>query len=378
MKSVVVESDKWKQQSDEGTAAHWVCEEMLYDCKENGRLVIENLADYSGQIAPNGVVVTDDMLRGARLYLEEIELVAAATNFAHLDIEQHVQTSIHQECAGTPDAGMYDEENKALHIWDYKYGHGDVAAYENWQLLCYYDGVMDSSQSLVPAPEEMDLTVHFHVIQPRCFTANGPVKEWIVPAVDLRANINILKAAAVEAMSGDPKTKSGNHCRHCPARHECASAREAALDAVSYQNTVRPEPLTDKALAFEGLTLGNAMAALKYRKEAIDDEIASRIAAGKSIPHFSVVMGKGHRKWDVDIDTLQMVGEGSGVNLLKDPEGVSPAEAKRRLMKAGLKGKEADATLSALASAPSTGAKVVRDKGTDANMIFSKTTGANV
>jgi|VirMetMinimDraft_7_1064189.scaffolds.fasta_scaffold02121_7 hypothetical protein len=375
LSSLVPETDKWKTQSDEGTAAHWVCETVLLDCAEAGTLDTSRLDDgLLGVTAPNGVVVTEDMIRGARLYIEEIDLVAGRVGYDQLMVEQHVQTAIHAECSGTPDAAIIDSEELTIHIWDYKYGHGDVPAYENKQLICYYDGVVNTF-----GLDNMEhVTVHFHVIQPRCFTSNGPVKEWIVEATDLRGELNILRGAAARAVSDEAETVSGNHCRHCPARHECKSARLAALDAVAYQNTVQPEPLSDDAIAYETLALENAMASLKYRKEAMHDEIASRIAAGRSIQYFTATQGQGHSKWAVDVSTLQMIGEGSSVSLIKDPEGVTPAEAKRRLMSSGMKGKEADSTLAGLTTRPSTGMKVVRTKGTEATQIFSKTTGASV
>jgi len=376
LSSLVPETDKWRKESEEGTAAHWVCEMVLHDCAEAGQMDLSRLDDLLGATAPNGVVVTDDMLRGAKLYVEEINTVCGRSGFQTLAIEEKVQTSIHPECSGTPDADAMDIAGLTLHVWDYKFGHGDVPAYENQQLICYYDGICEK-YGLSDMSEQL-LNVHFHVVQPRCFTANGPVKEWIVEAVALRGHLNILRSAATKAVSENPETVSGNHCRNCPARHECKSARLAALDAIEYRNAATPEPLSDEAIAYETLALENAEAALKYRRESLHDEISSRVAAGKNIPHFGTVTGKGQSKWAVDVATLQMIGEGSEVNLIKDPEGVTPAEARRRLMSSGLKGKEADSTLEGLTTRPSTGVKVVRLKGTDATQIFSKPIGASV
>lgn len=371
--SMVPETDKWKSEADEGTAAHWVCEQVLLECVENGYWDQNQVKEYLGWTAPNGIVVTKDMIEGAMMYMGEVDKVAASSMYMNMGVERKVQTHIHPECAGTPDSDLIEETDKGrtLHVFDYKFGHGDVPAFRNKQLTCYLDGILWElgADDLSIA----DLTIHFHIIQPRCFTENGPVKEWVFPATSsiLDELIRELTAAADEAMSPGAETKSGNHCRYCPARHQCGSARLAALDGVRYQNTASPEVLSDQGISFEAMALDNAMRALKYRLEAIEDEIQSRVSSGKNIPHYSVVRGRGRRAWDVDMDTLKMVVDGIDVNLVKDPEPVTPAEAKRRLMTSGMTGKEADSTLEGLASAPSTGFKVTRTDESKATLIFS-------
>ena len=64
-------NDAFPQEGDngpamEGTAAHWVFEEMLA-----GRDVVE------GVVAPNGVTVTDEMIDGANIFCDVVGVAQA-------------------------------------------------------------------------------------------------------------------------------------------------------------------------------------------------------------------------------------------------------------------------------------------------------------
>lgn len=349
-----------------GDAAHWLCQMLLEDCV-NGEYANLNIQQYLGQTDPAGTIITPDMGEAAAMYVEEIAFTMDSVGWDKLFIESHVSTPIHEECHGTPDAYFYEVGIDTMHIWDFKYGHGDVAAFENWQLICYYAGAMESYGFTDPTA----LRVDFCIVQPRCFTASGPVKKWSVAASELGGALSRLREAAAEAVKPTAPVVSGNQCRYCPARHMCKSARESALDAISYQNTMAPEPLSDDGLAYEMSTLQNAIKALKHRESALHDEASARIATGRKIPNFSRVSTVGNRKFNADPAVLAMIAP-AGVVLLKDPEAVSPAEAERRLKKSGKKPAEIAAMLDGLIDRPNTGTKVVMDKGTEARRIFSQ------
>lgn len=347
----------------DGRAAHWVAEGYLTDY-QSGDSVLEV---EEGLLDPDGHMIDRDMIQAAKMYVDEIASVVPDGRWSELRVECRVDTFIHEECYGTPDAVWYDQMTSTLYIWDFKYGHGDVDAFENWQMLCYYDGTMNELML-----QDMDLQVEFCVVQPRCYSPRGPVKTWSVPAVELRPYIDRLTSAAIAAMDPAAHTVSGNQCRHCEARFVCESNRQQALAGVSYLNTATPVELTDEAASRELATLRNAIKDLKYREEAIAAEVESRITSGKKIPGFVREAIKGNRKFNAATETLQMLGEGIGVSLIKDPEPVTPAEAERRLKKKGLPNEAIAATLDGLVDRPSSGSRVVMDNGTDARRIFSK------
>src|SRR5690242_15247620 len=93
----------------EGTAGHWVGTEMIA-----GR-------DHAiGTAAPNGVVVTEEMLEGAALLCE---VAHSLIPFENMRIEREVSMArIHPENGGTPDVAGIGHEAFVLHVVDYKFG----------------------------------------------------------------------------------------------------------------------------------------------------------------------------------------------------------------------------------------------------------------
>ena len=57
--------DKPEDTAD-GTAAHWVCSETLLSFKDNSESV-RLPHSFVGEIAPNGVVITEEMADGAQM-----------------------------------------------------------------------------------------------------------------------------------------------------------------------------------------------------------------------------------------------------------------------------------------------------------------------
>lgn len=355
----------------EGRAAHWVAEQLLNDCKIAGTDANLDYQQHLGVSTPEGVIVTQDFIDGAKLYVEEIASVMEPLGKWHeLFIEEHVFTSIHAECHGTPDAFFYDLATGTLYIWDFKYGHGDIDPFENWQLICYYDGARLVYQ--IDGVMDQSLKVKMCIVQPRCYTANGPVKYWDVIGSDLRGPLNILRAAAERCVAPGAMTKSGNQCRHCLARYVCKSNQQQALDGVTYLNTAAPSPLTDQALAVELATLQNAIKDLKYREGALQDEATARTASGAKLHGFIRQDIMGHRKFTADPDVVDIIGQSRKITLIAEPKLVTPAEAERRLKKTGMSQAQIDSALAGLTIRPTSGSRVVMDKGVEARRIFTK------
>ena len=366
LRSMVAETNT--PESEEGTAAHWVAEQLLRDAVENERVSAASFEHLLGNAAPNGVLITREMLSGAKMYVDYVH--SLDIDFSNYNIEQMVTCfAIHLECWGTPDffgvAIKVADRKPILHVVDFKFGHGEVEVFENKQMLCYYSGIMDHLEI-----GDMDLTVVFHLVQPRCFHGNGPISTWEVEATELRAAVNQLSSAAHKAM-GSAEVTSGNQCRHCPARHACEASRRAAVAAISYTNAATPDPLTDEALAYELPTLVNAIKALEYRKDALENEAVARMGAGRNIPNLSMKQAYGNRAWTAETDTVQFLAEMSGVSFYADPALVTPAEAERRLKAAGLSNKEATEALEGLVAKPSRGMKLSINTGDLARKAFS-------
>ena len=181
--------DKESPFAKEGEAAHWVASELLRSC--------ESFPTY----APNGEFITQEMFKGADLYYDSIATVLnrfyGMVDYTQLSIEQRVDISrIHPDCWGTPDCWLYHAPE--LHIWDYKFGHGFVEVFENWQLIEYAAGILDRLG--VNGIADQHTTIYFYIIQPRNFHRLGPVRTWRVKASDLRSYFNILESQEAERL----------------------------------------------------------------------------------------------------------------------------------------------------------------------------------
>jgi hypothetical protein len=371
--------EKDTEESRDGTAAHWVSASILTSWKnEGGRYPIMH-GGILGTTDPDGTIVTNDMLEGAEMYCDEIaavmemaELEGLPNAWAHLHIEERVFATewVHPDNWGTVDAWFYNPNTHTLYIWDFKFGHLDISAFENLQLVDYYAGI---AQGLgINGETDQTLQVIMQAIQPRCFTSNGPIKEWKVMGSDLRGLINKIATAATEARSGEARTISGPQCRYCPARHGCASARDAAMAGVDYIHRAHPDDLTNDAVSFELATLRSAKKSIEYRLEAMEEECSSRLSAGQTVPGFKMKVSDGRRKWAKDTAVIRNVGALTGVDLIETEKPITPFQAEKKLRDAGYDKDGIESTLGSLITRPSAGMKVVKDDGSEARRIFSQ------
>lgn len=370
--------EKDTEESRDGTAAHWVGANILDGWKaEGGKYPIQHSA-YLGNTDPDGTIITNEMLEGAEMYADEIAAVMDLATLADpdawskLQIEQLVYATewVHPDNWGTVDAWYYDAATHTLYIWDFKFGFLDIPAFENYQLIDYYAGI---AQGLgVNGHSDQTLKVKLQAIQPRCFTFNGPIKSWDVIGSDLRGHINGLVTAAAEARQPGARTINGKHCRYCPARHGCKSARDAAMAGVDYIHRAHPDVLTNDAVSYELATLTDAKKAIEYRLDAMDEEAQSRISAGQTVPGFKMKVSQGKRKWAKDVALIRNVGALTGVDLIEAEKPVTPFQAEKKLRDAGFDKDGIESTLSSLIVRPSAGMKVVKDDGSEARRIFSQ------
>lgn len=335
------------ESAEDGTAAHWVGSEVL--C---GR----GADPFEGRIAPNKVVITMEMVDAARTYVGHVRSIAAPGNI--LNVERRTAASrIHPDCFGTPDAWHFNPGTRELHVWDLKYGFGIVEPFENWQLICYAIGALDSM-----AYGDMGITVHLHIVQPRASHRLGPIRTWSVQGDALRGYGNKLETAAVAALSADPQCVSGSHCAYCRALHACPSAQGAALRAVDISGAATPDLLDNASAAFEYRILLEAQRAIKHRLSAREGQLIAALNAGEPVPGLALEHGTGHAGWDRPVEELFALGDIMGVDLRSEPKAITPAQAKAKGLDAGI--------VAAYSSKKSTGYKLVSATATIAATVF--------
>lgn len=343
----------------EGTATHWVVSSVLDAFKfDNGSIIS---GTYVGKIAPNGIIITEEMVEAANEHVFDVlNTVQSFGGLQTLQVEQRTKAgAIHPDNWGTPDTSAFHAGRNTVYLWDFKYGHRYVDIFENWQFLNYAimitDGFRDST------------TVVMRVVQPRCFSA-APVREWSITVGELRPYRNRLEAAFIEALSENPTIQSGPHCRDCSGRHACKAAQRSAESAIDYASNLSSGvwEMSNEALGTTLNILQRAVDAIDLLQSGLKQDALNRCKAGQFVPGWEAAPGKGRKTWNKPHAEVLALGKMLDFDLAK-PALVTPNQAE----KMGIDG----AVIDAYSDTPSTGIKLVKDKGTKAKQVFTQSRG---
>lgn len=331
----------------EGTAAHWVADEYLAERYPS-----------VGSAAPNGAIVTEEMRDGAELRTEVIE---TRMRGKQLHIEESVAVaSIHRDCFGTPDVWAFNMDMAHLHIVDYKFGHGFVDEFFNFQGLLYALGIIETLK-LPGNPKHV--TVSFTIVQPRCYMHGEPVRTHRYTIAEAAEYIANLKRAALAAYEARPLATTGGHCQYCPGRHACSALQQAAYSAAEISSDRQPHNLSPQAAALELRMLERALERLEARVDGLRELTLANLKSGIKIPYYHIGEGKGRAQWNIPHEQIVALGEMFGKNLSK-PGVVTPAQAKKLGVDQGI--------VDSYSFMPSGNLKLIADNPSDARRVFGQ------
>lgn len=314
----------------EGTAAHWVWLSMLESHKPE-----------VGELAPNGVAVTDEMIEGALQFVDKVFKIAnphGGLSIAKLE-ERLTMSGIHPLMFGTPDAVVnLLEFTGELHIIDYKFGHRSVDPFQNDQLAAYAFGEFERGGYTDRQID--DAKVFFHIVQPRCFHNRPESMTWETPGYNLRPQWQEMRESAAEAILHEQAAapRAGSWCVHCPGRRACPTLRTNAgvlLDAV---NRSYPAEMPPAALGLELEFVERGMELLEAWRSALRAQVEYSIGEGEPVPGWAMTRGKpGSLAWlpDVDVDDVIAIANECGAELTKTQMAVTPTQAIAALKKKG-------------------------------------------
>jgi hypothetical protein len=268
---------------------------------------------------------------------------------------------------GTPDVRLwvtFSDGRVFLFLWDFKYGHGIVEVFENWQLIDYVAGCLDEMRHV---PEER-ITVVMRIVQPRAFHRDGPVREWRVRADQLRDYVFRLSMAADEATQAQPDCKpQPAACENCTARHACEALQRAAYRGMDLARQAQASELTPAALGLEMRYLTDASKLMGARLTGLMAQAEALRLRGDPVPHWRTEATAAREKWTVPASEVIAMGAMLGAKLAKDPEVITPPQARAELKRAGID----PALIGVYAARPSGGLKLVADDGSDARKVFA-------
>jgi hypothetical protein len=337
--------DNDSQDAREGVASHWAGQELL-----GGQMVDVGL------VAPNDVVLDIDMIEGAEMYQTAVRALVPAPA-GH--IEQRVDCrNVHPYMWGTPDFWHYDPIQRTLYVFDYKYGRRFVEVFENWQLIAYAAGIIWELNL-----DDINLTVHFCIVQPRSYHRDGAVRTWRVRGSDLRPYVNRLASGAEAAVRHDGSFNDTAVCTvnrggvYRTGRRAGPALQRSAMGAVDLAEAPVPFDLPPAAVGVELRMIQHAMLMLKARADGLEEQAKSTMMAGVDVPHFRLERPPGREKWQKPVSEVLALGSMLGLNLAKPPEAITPTQARKMGLPAELTATYAVRSAGELTLVPDDGSK---------------------
>lgn len=317
--------------AEEGTAAHWVGEEVLL-----GRVAEPH--DLVGAKAPNGIEVTEEMADAVAQYTAEcIRIrntggrvwIEARVNLDFVLDTMGLTPGKDASLFGTADFVCYSKPQNTLYLRDYKHGKGvpvHVGTPEepNVQLAYYALGAWDLVSKVSPLNPET--IVDIGIVQPRA--GGDPVQTIQLTAKQLLEFGYDIADTVFKTLEDDPELVTGEHCRFCAALWRCPKVMEQAQETARAEfEQVRSEPAatpegiammrTDEELA-EVLDFAEFVDAWV---KAVRAEASYRLDQGRDIPGFKLVPKRATRSWDDE----NAVADWLEQNLLADWGMTAPA-----------------------------------------------------
>lgn len=286
--------------ASEGTAAHSLCQRCwLLGCDP------EDLRGEEIEADGRTFIVGDEMIEGARLYLDTIEahMTRLGASADEVRTEAFLVHPANEDFGGTADVLICS--GGELVVIDYKFGMFPVEVENNPQLMCY--ALLALAENAARDPKDPNLhritDVRVVVVQPRAHHVDGPVRSWEVDSIELCA----FGDRVIEALTAEPDETfaAGDHCKFCPRETECPelfrlSSKVAAAD---FDAETKPPagPLVDVNKVAEIL---NLRAAIKSYLKRLEDYAEGLLEQGTEVPGFKLVDSFGNRRYCVDESTV--------------------------------------------------------------------------
>lgn len=300
---------------EEGNAGHWVAHMM-----GKGYIVTE------GTLAPNGLEVTDEMLEGAGVFLDELRTCG-------VPVYQEMTLPapwIHELCGGTSDAWAWDAARRILRIWDYKFGYRYVDPFESPQLSIYASAVLEFLK-LISDANCGSITVELIIVQPRGY-GGDVIKRWRTTVDELRPTLNRLRVAALAVTGENPTLVAGSYCEDCSARHACPALQRASLAALDISAKAIPNDLSPVAAGDALRRLLAAQSYIKAMTSGLQQQLLYAIQQGHVDPHWSIGHGQSRTVWKEGKEAeVIALGKLMGADLAKPMKPVTPVQAKKLL-----------------------------------------------
>lgn len=263
---------------------------------------MESLYSADGADTPSGCLnmryndqeLTQDLLDDKLIpAFEATEAVLDTYNIHKIQCEPFVQL-IPDKAGGSIDMLCASEDGKTVVVIDYKFGYVTVPAVDNKQMLFYALSAM-TDEVTADFFDRIEKLVCV-IIQPN---GNGEVADvWEVPEFDQvidELEVSVDNAIAIsESPQANAHTKTGDHCKYCPASATCPAKTGAAISALR----LNPAKVED---------LASALALIPQIESWIADvnkQAHEQLEIGVQIEGYKLVQKRASRVWAGDAEEV--------------------------------------------------------------------------
>ena len=300
---------KESEAAAEGTFAHEFFEKCLNENAPAKKFLGETFGSKKFK-------VDDDMAKHIQSCLDYVNDIK--TNDTTMLVEQRFNLKAHELFFGTNDVILYEDFGD-LHVLDLKYGVGvSVEVKDNYQLMYYGIGALEIG--------DFDKVV-LHVLQPRAFHPDGPMRKWETTVSHLREFEKKLVEGAEKTLEDNAPLVPGDWCRWCNNRPYCSEVQKQA------QEIAKIDFKDDTPLVPDAKTLSTEqMVKIFNNKKLIMDLVDSckkilgdRLKEGEEIEGVKLVSKKRSKKWISEDEVIQRFEPDLGEDLF-ETKILSPAK----------------------------------------------------
>ena len=314
--------DTVSEAAQEGTLAHELAEMKLRNYFYTPEFSKRKLSAGITKLRKNPLW-DNEMLSYTDEYLDYI--TQAAMSFEkkpYVAIEKRVDFAAYVPGGfGTADCILIS--NNTLWVIDFKYGKVvSVSAEGNPQLALYALGAYELYKMLYPIEQ-----VKLSIVQPR---VSGDISEWACPLSELLAFGNYVKERAELADKGDGAyAPSEKTCRFCRAKAQCHARSEENVKLAFFADK-KPPLISDQEV---GKFLRQGEDVSRWLKD-LQDYALKQCLAGKEIPGWKAVEGRGSREWtDMDEAFACLTGHGIPEAILWEKKPLTLAQVEKEIGK---------------------------------------------
>lgn len=287
-----------------GITAHSVAQWCLEKNDDTWRLIKRGTQPGEGFSLPNGdeLFVDAEMAQAVQVYLDGVRSTHPDRNQGNSWVERRFHCpQLHKYFYGTADFVHLEDVGGegvlwTLHVWDYKHGAGIVVEVEeNEQCMYYACGALEDLQLW----DTVDKVV-LHIAQPRIdWHPDGMIREWEIGVDELDAWLHDTLLPAMNTAMVSRETKSGEHCRFCPARFRACPSLVADMEEL--EGLVEEFEKASPARQYTGPEVARLLEL--HERSKIVNKAALKTAYHmmmndvQSVPRFKLAKAKANRIW---------------------------------------------------------------------------------